>query len=810
VGGLESPKVLLSFSHFALWQIQVKYSVESLYHYQFVAYIFFLRRCLQQKVKKFWRFSRIFTSCSESDGSGRAEASERSETREGAGADSATRAQPPKAASEAARPKTLLKNYQLSIINYQFNTMSNKLIAESSPYLLQHAHNPVDWYAWGDEAFARAKAENKPILVSIGYATCHWCHVMERESFEDATVAAFMNTHFINIKVDREERPDVDNIYMEVVQLVSGNGGWPLNCFILPDGRAFFAGTYFPPKNAYGRVSWSQVLSNIHTAFSQRRDEVEEQARVISGYLQKSTTNFVQPLGDFLANYAGNEAAVFPKNALESTFSQLSQGFDSNEGGFGGAPKFPATHALRFCLQYAKDGDKAEAALEHVHLSLEKMSLGGIYDHVGGGFARYATDSIWFAPHFEKMLYDNALLLGLLADAYLQSPNPLYAQTIAQTIVWLKREMLQKNGGYASAIDADSEGVEGKFYVWTQAEIQALLSPTLSDLATDFYGLKADGNWEHGQNIFAANHSPAAYAKEKGIALETLEKDLESIKNTLLLAREKRIRPILDDKILLDWNALLVVGLAKAAHALQNSDYKKLALDLLDFLSSTFAQADMQKLFHSSKIGHAPKIDAFLDDYAFYIDALLAGYSLSFELKYLHKAADMADFVLQEFWDESEHNFFFTAAEHSLVVRPKDLYDNATPSGNAVMIDVLQRLSALLSRPDYGQRAAQSLQRMRQSIEKYPQSFGRWATALWAQTMPMREIVVVGKNAHNLAAELQSHALENAVVVASRTGSEPLELLEGRAATSDETLIYVCIGSSCQRPVSTVAEAILR
>lgn len=689
--------------------------------------------------------------------------------------------------------------------------MPNKLITESSPYLLQHAHNPVDWYAWGDEAFARAKAENKPILVSIGYATCHWCHVMERESFEDATVAAFMNRHFINIKVDREERPDVDNIYMEVVQLISGNGGWPLNCFILPDGRAFFAGTYFPPKNAYGRVSWSQVLGNIHTAFNERRHEVEEQAQVISGYLQKSTTNFVQPLAESLADYAGDKtAAVFSKNALESTFAQLSQGFDSNEGGFGGAPKFPATHALNFCLQYAKDGDKAEAALEHLHLSLQKMSLGGIYDHIGGGFSRYATDSIWFAPHFEKMLYDNALLIGLLADAYKQTPKPLYAETIAQTIVWLKREMLQKNGGYASALDADSEGVEGKYYVWTQAEIQSLLSPTLADFATDFYGLKADGNWEHGQNIFAANHSAADYATEKNLPVDEVKNKLESIKNSLLLAREKRVPPSLDDKILLDWNALLVVALAKAAHALKNSDYKKLAIDLLDFLSATFVQADKTKLFHSTKIGHAPKIDAFLDDYAFYIDALLAGYSLTFELKYLHKAAEIADFVLAEFWDEGEHNFYFTAAAHSLVVRPKDLYDNATPSGNAVMIDVLQRLSALLSRPDYGQRAAQSLQRMRQSIEKYPQSFGRWATALWAQTLPMREIVVVGKNAQKLAEGLQSQPLQNAVVVASQTGREPLELLEGRQPQGEETLIYVCIGNSCQRPVSSVAEAVLR
>jgi len=684
--------------------------------------------------------------------------------------------------------------------------MPNRLIHETSPYLLQHAHNPVDWYAWGAEAFERAKQEQKPILVSIGYATCHWCHVMERESFEDARVAAYMNAHFINIKVDREERPDVDNIYMEVVQLISGNGGWPLNCFLLPDGRAFFAGTYFPPKNAYGRASWSQVLANIQTAFANRRHETIEQAEVIMGYLQKSTQNFVRPITDL-----AQVETPFTPALLENIYYRLRENFDRLDGGFGGSPKFPATMSLRYCLQYAQISQYSSEAMAQVCLSLDKMVLGGIYDQIGGGFARYSVDSIWFVPHFEKMLYDNALLIGILADAYAVTKSDLYRQTIAQTAQWLQRDMLSQSGGYFSALDADSEGKEGKYYLFTQAEISEILPADLAELCIDFYGITPHGNWEE-TNILYRRTTAHDYATSRQLDPAQVAAQLSDIENKLLSVRAQRVPPSLDDKILLDWNALLVVAFAKAFHALGEEAYRQKALDLMAFLTHTFEQPQADgRMWHSYKENTSAKIEAFLDDYAYYIDALISAYGLSFDKSYLDKAAAVADFVLAEFWDEKEHNFYFTAqnSREALVLRPKDLYDNATPSGNAVMIENLQRLSHLVGNAVYAERATQALLTMVESIEKYPQSFARWATASLHATKTYKEYAIVGKNALAFAAEIQrATAAQSAIVVVSATGAQDLPLLENRTAPANETLIFVCIHNACQAPVNSVAEAL--
>ncbi len=689
--------------------------------------------------------------------------------------------------------------------------MSNRLQYETSPYLLQHAHNPVHWQAWGAEAFAEAKEKQKPILLSIGYATCHWCHVMERESFEDERVAAFMNAHFVCIKVDREERPDVDAIYMEVVQLISGNGGWPLNCFLLPDGRAFFAGTYFPPRPAYGRVSWSQVLANIHTAFSERREEVEEQANTIMDYLQKSTRAFARPK-DFAAD-ALHEDDVFSPQLREDIFSSLSARFDSTEGGFGTAPKFPSTMALQYCLHYARIGGKrGDEARSHLRLSLQKMSLGGIYDHIGGGYARYSVDSEWFAPHFEKMLYDNALLLHLLADAYADDPQPLYLRRIRQTLNWLQREMRQSEGGYFSARDADSEGVEGKYYVWTIEEIQELLPLSLAALCIDYYGVTAHGNWEEGKNILFAKYEAESYAEMQALASTQLLADLQKIHTILHEARIKRPAPIIDDKILLDWNALLVPALVRIAQATNDVYAAGEAVALMEFLLSSFrVEAGGLALFHSYKAGAGAKIAAFLDDYAFLIDALLAVYGLTFEPKYLRLAEQYADWVIAQFWDGKEQLFFLTPADAhgELVLRPKDLYDNATPSGNAVMADVLGRLGQLCERADFADMSDRLLLVMSTAISKFPQSFARYATAALRRSLPRWEVAVVGVDYERIGRALQPHLPMGAVLVAAATDDGSSPLLQARTPTHvGQTLIYVCQDFACRQPTSSVEEAV--
>lgn len=672
--------------------------------------------------------------------------------------------------------------------------MPNRLINETSPYLLQHAHNPVDWYSWSEIAFERAKAEQKPILVSIGYSTCHWCHVMERESFENPHIANFMNQHFINIKVDREERPDVDGVYMEVVQLIAGNGGWPLNCFLLPDGRAFFAGTYFPPRPAHGRASWAQVLNNIHTAFSERRDEVEDQATKILEYLHNSDNYFVNKIE------TGATTQEFDLEFLHKTFRSLQERFDMQEGGFGNAPKFPATMALRFALQYAH-ATHSDAALQHVLLSLRKMSLGGIYDQLGGGFARYSVDSEWLVPHFEKMLYDNALLVGLLAEAYQHTQEPLFRQTIEQTLEWVAREMRQPEGGFYSALDADSEGVEGKFYVWQQAEIYALLPAEDAALFCQYYNVSEAGNWEH-SNILNCKQTIAEFAQANDLQLDSVSQSLARSRATLLAHRQTRIAPSLDDKSLWDWNALMITAFAQAYKALGNENYKTTALQSADFVLYKLEQK-----YHSYKNGVA-KIDAFLDDFAFWIEALLEVYSVSFEKRFLQLAATATEFVLANFWDETEQLFFFARHSTDLVIRKKDLYDNATPSGNATMVINLQKLAILLDKPDYQATASRMLHALRTSIEKYPQSFGRWATAAFLENQGFKEIAIVGKNYINVAKEIQTHFLPNALIVASEQADEDIALLRGREVVGDDTLIFVCENYTCRLPVRTVADAL--
>ena len=665
----------------------------------------------------------------------------------------------------------------------------NRLLQESSPYLQQHAYNPVDWHPWGEEALTLARQQNKPILVSIGYSTCHWCHVMERESFEDEQVAAFMNENFINIKVDREERPDIDALYMEAVMLIQdGQGGWPLNCFLTEEGKPFFGGTYFPPQPAHRRPSWSQVLQNLSKAYKDQREDIEKQASQILHYIELSENQFVSKLDLDL-----NTAEIFDQKYLETTFENLRHNFDEDDGGFGNAPKFPGTMGLRFCLNYhlAQNEDESPAA-KHLHYSLQKMIRGGIYDQLGGGFSRYTVDGAWLVPHFEKMLYDNALLVGLLADSFKLSQKPLYKKTIVQTLDWVSREMTSDEGLFYSALDADSEGVEGKFYVWDKSEIDLILG-NFSPVFCAFYGVTEQGNWEH-KNILNRPISLEQFAQTHQMNAIQLEKELALACQKLLKARNPRIRPGLDDKILVDWNALLITAYCKAYQALQIEAYRTVALHALDTLiRKVKVDKDTLHLYHTYKEGKA-KNHAFLDDYAFLIEALLAADAIVPHSCYLESAQMYTDLVLNEFLDHKDHLFFFTSAkQQDIILHKKSWYDNATPSGNSTMVHNLQQLAILLNEQKYQQHAQKTLLAVRESVQKYPSSFSRFANAIFAEVYPLRTMTVRGKETDKIQQQLQQKLLFNTTI---------------RIEEADEESIIVCKDQTCHLPVQTIEEAL--
>lgn len=675
----------------------------------------------------------------------------------------------------------------------------NRLQYETSPYLLQHANNPVDWYAWKPEAFERAKAENKPILVSIGYSTCHWCHVMERESFENEEVAAFMNEHFVNIKVDREERPDVDQIYMEACQAINGSGGWPLNCFLLPDQRPYFAGTYYPPQQIHNRPSWMQLLRHMKDAYRNRHDTVEKQANRLISAVADSDNLFLK---DDLAG-VGQEA-LFSMEDTKAMYEQFAQSFDEQYGGFGGAPKFPGTMGLRYLLEYSHLS-RSEAPLKHLHFSLHQMIYGGIYDQLGGGFARYATDRQWLVPHFEKMLYDNALLVGLLADTYRKSPHDLYRAAIRETLGWVKREMTSPEGGFYAALDADSEGKEGKFYVWSYEEVQELLGES-AELFCSFYDITPSGNWE-GANIMHRPVPEAEFAASRGMSPEALAAALADGRMKLFNARAQRIRPGLDDKVLLGWNAMMATACAKAHAALGEKDYLNMAASNIEFLLEHLQQADGTAFYHTYKDGQV-QYDAFLDDYALLIEALLEVFQINQDTALLRKAEDLTTYLVSHFLDSSNNLFYFTGqGQEDIPMRRKELYDSATPSGNSTMVHNLHKLGLLLGKQAYTQLAVEMLRGVKTSVEKYPTSFGRWARALLYQSYPFYEVALVGKQADAKAGHLQQSFVPNAVIMASLTGSEDWPLLAGRSSGGD-TNIYVCQAYACKRPVSTVEAAL--
>jgi uncharacterized protein len=701
----------------------------------------------------------------------------------------------------------------------------NRLSKESSPYLLQHAHNPVDWYAWNDEALARAKAEDKPILVSIGYSTCHWCHVMERESFEDADVAAVMNEHFVCIKVDREERPDVDAIYMDACQLLTGGGGWPLNCFLMPDGRPFWGGTYYPPHPAHGRPSWVQVLHHMARAWRERREEVEEQAEKVVAHIKKdSVMSSLNVDTDPLP-----QARTSAIERVGEAYHALSERFDTYEGGFGGAPKFPGTMSIGFLLQFYYFSG-FQQALDHALLSLDKMCRGGIYDHLGGGFARYATDGAWLVPHFEKMLYDNALLVTTLSDAYkllgdpkLASPENeirrnLYRETIEDTLGWVAREMTHAQGGFFSAQDADSEGVEGKFFVWNQAEVEQVLKNAGFDDTTinhfcAFYDVTEHGNWEE-QNILHRDKGYEAFAAQYQLDEAAFTQNMRRACRALFNVRDQRIYPGLDDKVLLSWNALMVSAYVDAYTALGNADYlataeRAAAFCLAQFFPSYTPKDDGWPAggLHNWKDGKA-NIAAFLEDYAYLIDALLDLYEATGQAPYIRDADRLAQHTIGAFHDATDGLFFFTSeAQRDILFRKKEIYDNATPSANSTMARNLQRLAAFNGHTNQAQMALRMVEHMAPMVVRFPNAFGRWAEALTNNDLGIREVAVAGDDAQTIAHGLQQHFMPNTVIAFTDQEATEVPLLEYKYQGPD-TYIYVCRDFACQRPVDTIEEAL--
>lgn len=669
---------------------------------------------------------------------------------------------------------------------------TNRLIHETSPYLLQHAHNPVDWYPWGEEALNRAIAEDKPILVSIGYAACHWCHVMERESFENEATAQIMNQYFINIKIDREERPDLDHLYMDAVQAMTGSGGWPLNVFLTPDKKPFYGGTYFPPVKAFNRASWTEVLEGIRKGYQERREEIETQANHLLQHLQGSN--------QFGFQAKGQESNTGMEQLSTITANLLAQA-DTDWGGFGRAPKFPQTFSIQFLLrQYHFYQD--QAALDQALLSLDKMIQGGIYDQLGGGFARYSTDTQWLAPHFEKMLYDNALLISVLAEAFQITQNPIYAKTIEQTIGFLEREMLDPAGGFYSALDADSEGVEGKFYTWSKASIDVLLGKD-AELFCRYYQVVEQGNWEH-VNILWVKEPAHEFAASQGIDPSELQGFLDKCSQILMAARDQRIRPGLDDKQLLGWNALLNTAYSKAYAAIGKESYRQQAIHQMAFLEKVLKQEN-GAWHHTYKNGVA-KLPAFLDDYAYLIQAYIHLQEITGNADYLIKAKELTQWVCTHFSEPETGFFYFTHQDQQdILVRKKEVYDGATPSGNAVMMNNLCYLSLVFDLPEWRERAMAMLGALETAIIKYPGSFGVWASQLQIQTKGVVELVITGKNWQSQLPQVMQAYIPHKIIQWGETNLPIFPLLVGRESNEDSAF-YICKDYSCKSPFFNIAD----
>ena len=678
----------------------------------------------------------------------------------------------------------------------------NRLASETSPYLLQHQHNPVDWYAWGAEALARAKAEDKPILLSVGYSACHWCHVMERESFENPQIAALMNESFVNIKVDREERPDIDAIYMNAVQMLTGQGGWPLTVFLTPDGRPFYGGTYFPPQDMYERPGFPSLLQAVAEAWQLQRVELEQQGVELLAQLDAGN-----------AIGADGETVILTPAVLDAAFNKMTAQFDSVYGGFGSAPKFPQPANLDFLLRYAVRSKRREP-LAMVERTLQKMALGGMYDQLGGGFHRYSTDREWLVPHFEKMLYDNAQLAQTYARCYQATGNSFYRGVAEETLEYVLREMTGPEGQFYSAQDADSEGVEGKFFVWAPAQVAEILGERDANVFGEFYDVTAGGNWED-VNILRVLKDARDVAKSFNLTLEEAAQILDDGKAKLLAARESRIKPLLDDKALTAWNGLMLSAFAECGAIFERQDFieaaERNAKFVLDKLSSRGeAKPDsLLRLLRTYRNGES-KLNGYLEDYAFLACGLLALYEATGEGKFLRMASALMQTMLSHFWDAKDGGFFATSSDHEkLIHRPKDWDDNATPSGNSVAVEVLLKLAILTGNETYRQKAAEILRKIAPEMEKHPYGFARVLSALDFYLSTPKEIAIVGElndgDTRALVREIYAKYLPNKLVAIGNMVNYDtnLPLLEGKTRIDGKPTAYVCENYACKAPVTS-------
>jgi uncharacterized protein YyaL (SSP411 family) len=670
--------------------------------------------------------------------------------------------------------------------------MPNHLANETSPYLLQHAYNPVDWYPWGEEAFEKARRENKPVLLSIGYSACHWCHVMAHESFDNEEIAALMNEHFVNIKVDREERPDLDQIYMNAVQMMTHHGGWPMTVFLTPDAVPFYGGTYFPPQDRYNIPGFPRVLIGVAEAYRERQDDIRQTGTSLINELRRLSET-------------GDSDQPIEKELLDTAYVGIVRNYDSTNGGFGGAPKFPPAMTLEFLLRtYKRTGNRD--ALQMVNHTCTKMANGGIYDQIGGGFHRYSTDARWLVPHFEKMLYDNALLSRLYLHYFQVSEQPWARATAEGILDYVLREMTHPEGGFYSTQDADSEGHEGKFFVWDIDEIRDALGETAAARFCDYYNVSESGNFE-GKNIPNVTRSLEEIAVAHNVSIGELTASLDQSKRILFELREQRVKPDRDEKILTAWNGLMMASFAEAGVILDRPDYTDAARRNAEFVFTKLSRDG--SLLRTWKDGRA-KFNAYLEDYAFLAEGLVTLFETTGELRWLKEAVALTDRMIEEFWDDESGAFFFTGKSHeTLIVRSKDYFDNATPSGNSVATMVLLRLATLTGRENYRHLATAVLRQVGEQAQRYPSGFGYALSAADFLLSTPKEVAIVGADltdAGSMIAEVWRRYLPNKVVAPAfgdySEAAEITPLLANRPLINGLATAYVCEHFTCQQPIT--------
>lgn len=679
------------------------------------------------------------------------------------------------------------------------NQPSNRLVQETSPYLRQHATNPVDWYPWGPIALQKARELDRPIFLSIGYSACHWCHVMEKESFENPITARILNQHFISIKVDREERPDLDQIYMMAVQrLNQGQGGWPMSVFLTPKLEPFYGGTYYPPEDRYGRPGFPRLLQMLADAWANRRGEIDEVAANLTAFIQA-------------ASILERQEGQLDDSLLLKAGRKLGDVFEPRHGGFGSQPKFPHPMDLRLLLRIACrfPDDQAAHMVKH---TLNWMAMGGIYDHLGGGFARYSTDSRWLVPHFEKMLYDNSLLISTYLEAYQLTQDPFYREVIEETITWVEREMTASAGPFYSTLDADSEGEEGKFSIWTEKEILEILGEVEGELFNAFYGVESTGNWEHGQNILHRVKTFKQFAQLRCLPEEQVRQRLRKSRDILYDHRSKRIWPGRDEKVLTSWNGLMIGALAQAGSVLGNPGAIQMATQAADFILHHMRTPNGRLLRAWSEGGPA-HLNAYLEDYSFLIDGLISLYEATFASRWLEQAIQLTGVMIDQFWDATEGGFFYTGRDHeTLIARGKDPQDNAIPSGNSMAVMAFLRLFHFTAKADYRKKAEQTLQLFRGLMDQHPMATGQMLIALDFYLGPVEELVVLGNPGQAATKEvlqlIRSRFRPRYVLAFQSandsTTQEVVTILEGKTSQGDITT-YVCQNFTCQAPLIGLA-----